>query len=95
MSPGRISPPTVSDGRGSRMVRKAGYMSTLLRVLDVIQRGYSKVHSAQSDFLIVPKCAAYPFEDFTKANELAEIGRTAALESIDDLLNTLKQYVTK
>ncbi len=85
----------LKKGRGSRMVRKAGYMSTLLRVLDVIQRGYSKVHSAQSDFLIVPKCAAYPFEDFTKANELAEIGRTAALESIDDLLNTLKQYVTK
>ena len=45
--------------------------------------------------MIVPKCAAYPFEDFTKADELAEIGRTAALESVEDLLNTLKQYVTQ
>ncbi len=82
------------DRRGL-LVRKVGYMSTLLRVLDIIQRGHSKTHIAQSDFVIVPKCAAYPFEDFTKADELAEIGRTAALEAIDDLINTLKQYVTR
>lgn len=81
--------------RSGGMIRKVGYMSTLLRVLDIIQRGHSKTHIAQSDFVIVPKCASYPFEDFTKANELAEIGRTAALESIDDLTNTLKQYVTR
>ena len=85
----------LKKGRGSLAVHKASYMSTLLRVLDVIQRAHSKRHIAESDFLIVPNCATYPFEDFTKANELAEIGRTAALESIDDLINTLKQYVTK
>ncbi|QEG25241.1 patatin-like phospholipase family protein [Mariniblastus fucicola] len=81
--------------RAGSLIRKVGYMSTLLRVLDIIQRGHSKTHIAQSDFVIVPKCAAYPFEDFTKANELAEIGRTAAQESADDLVNTLKQYLTK
>ena len=85
----------MKKGRSGLLVRKVGYASTLLRVLDIIQRGHSKTHIAQSDFVIVPKCAAYPFEDFTKANELAEIGRTAAKESIDDLLNTLRQYVTK
>ena len=77
------------------LTRRVGYMSTLLRVLDIIQRGHSKTHIAESDFVIVPKCAAYPFEDFTKANELSVIGRTAAEESIDDLVNTLKQYVTR
>ena len=82
------------DRRGS-LIRKVGYMSTVFRVLDIIQRGHSKTHIAQSDFVIVPKCAAYPFEDFTKANELAEIGRTAAKESADDLVNTLKQYLTR
>ena len=81
--------------RSGKLFRKVSYMNTLLRVLDIIQRGHSKTHIAQSDFVIVPKCAAYPFEDFTKANELAEIGRTAAKESVSDLLNTLKQYVTK
>ena len=34
-------------------------------------------HIAESDFVIVPKCAATHFEDFTKAEELAEIGRNA------------------
>ena len=82
------------DRKGS-LIRKVGYMSTVFRVLDIIQRGHSKTHIAQSDFVIVPKCAAYPFEDFTKANELAEIGRTAAKESADDLVNTLKQYLTR
>ena len=85
----------IKKGRGGNLIRKVGYASTLLRVLDIIQRGHSKTHIAQSDFVIVPKCAAYPFEDFTKADELAEIGRTAALESVEDLLNTLKQYVTQ
>lgn len=85
----------IKKSRGGSLIRKVGYASTLLRVLDIIQRGHSKTHIAQSDFVIVPKCAAYPFEDFTKANELAEIGRTAAMESVDDLLNTLKQYVTR
>ncbi len=81
--------------RSGKLFRKVGYMSTILRVLDIIQRGHSKTHIAQSDFVIVPKCAAYPFEDFTKANELAKIGREAAEESVDDLINTLKQYVTR
>ena len=80
--------------RSGSMVRKVSYMSTLFRVLEIIQRGHSKTHIAQSDFVIVPKCAAYPFEDFTKAQELAEIGRTAAEESVDDLVNTLKPYLT-
>ena len=85
----------VKKSRSGSLIRKVGYMSTLLRVLDIIQRGHSKTHIAQSDFVIVPKCAAYPFEDFTKAEELAEIGRTAAKESASDLVNTLKQYLTK
>ena len=81
--------------RTGLVTRRVGYMSTLLRVLDIIQRGHSKTHIAESDFVIVPKCAAYPFEDFTKADELSTIGRTAAEESISDLVNTLGQYVTK
>ena len=85
----------IKKNRSGGLIRKVGYMSTLLRVLDIIQRGHSKTHIAQSDFVIVPKCAAYPFEDFTKAEELAEIGRTAAKESADDLVNTLKQYLTR
>ena len=81
--------------RSGVLFRKVGYMSTLLRVLDIIQRGHSKTHIAESDFVIVPKCAEFPFEDFTRADELSVIGRTAAEESIADLLNTLKQYVTR
>jgi predicted acylesterase/phospholipase RssA len=81
--------------RSGLLTRKVTYMSTLLRVLDIIQRGHSKTHIAESDFVIVPKCAAYPFEDFTKADELAEIGRKAALEAADDLVKTLEQYLTR
>ena len=75
-------------------VRKVGYMSTLLRVLDIIQRGHSKTHIAESDFVVSPKCAEFPFEDFTRANELYTIGRDAADESIEDLTKTLDQFVT-
>jgi len=85
---------TMKKDRSGTLVRKVSYMSTLLRVLEIIQRGHSKTHIAQSDFVIVPKCASYPFEDFTKAEELAQIGRTAAEESVDDLVNTLKPYLT-
>ena len=81
--------------RNGSIVRKVSYMSTLLRVLDIIQRGHSKTHIAESDFVIVPKCASYPFEDFTKAEELAEIGRAAACESAEDLIGKLKPYLTK
>ncbi len=80
--------------RGGNPIRKVGYMSTLLRVLDIIQRGHSKTHIVESDFVIVPKCAEFPFEDFTRADELYTVGRTAAEESIADLTNTLAQYVT-
>ena len=84
----------MKKNRDGLLTRKIGYMSTLLRVLDIIQRGHSTTHIAESDFVIVPKCAAYPFEDFTKAEELAEIGRTAARESADDLIGKLKPYLT-
>ena len=43
------------------------------------------MHIVESDFVVVPKCAAFPFEDFTRANELYAIGRDATDESIDDL----------
>lgn len=85
----------IKKDRSGNPFRKVGYMSTLLRVLDIIQRGHSKTHIAESDFVIVPKCAEFPFEDFTRADELHVVGRKAAEECIDDLANTLAQYVTR
>ena len=81
------------DRRGNP-IRKVGYMNTLLRVLDIIQRGHSKTHIVESDFVVTPKCAEFPFEDFTRANELYAIGRDATDESIEDLTSTLAQFVT-
>ena len=81
--------------RIGNLIRKVGYMSTLLRVLDIIQRGHSKTHIVESDFVVTPKCAEFPFEDFTRADELYAVGREAAEESIEDLGNTLAQFVTE
>lgn len=66
-------------------MRRPGYISTLLRVTDVELKSLANLHGSQSDFLIAPNTADFPFDDFSKGPQLVEAGRRAAEESMPQL----------
>ena len=82
---GGNTPQTTTKG-----MRRPNYFATLLRVTDVEQKNLSSLHSAQSDVLIAPDTADYPFDDFTQAAGLIDAGRLAAelaLPRLKEVLN--------
>jgi predicted acylesterase/phospholipase RssA/CRP-like cAMP-binding protein len=85
---------TINTASTQSKKQNVGYVSTLMRVLEIIQRGHSKTHLSESDFVIAPDTSAFPFEDFTKANELAEVGKAAAETALPDFLESLEPYLT-
>lgn len=80
--------------RGRRSRQSAGYVSTLMRVLEIIQRGHSEVHLSESDFVIAPDTSQFPFEDFTKGRQLADVGKQAAENALPEFLESLEPYRT-
>ncbi|MCG8435908.1 MAG: hypothetical protein MJA83_17940, partial [Gammaproteobacteria bacterium] len=60
-----------------------------LRVTDVEQKNLSTLHGAQSDVLIAPDTAAFPFDDFSQAAALIDVGREAAEQALPQLKESL------
>jgi predicted acylesterase/phospholipase RssA/CRP-like cAMP-binding protein len=68
-------------------MQPASLMETVLRVTDVQAYGLTSLRTDAVDLMIRPDTTQFEFADFTRADELAEVGRAAALE----VLPTLKQ----
>lgn len=68
-------------------MQRASLMETVLRVTDVQAHALTNLRAETVDLMIRPDTTPFEFADFTRADELAEVGRAAALEA----LPTLKQ----
>ncbi|PTN12956.1 patatin-like phospholipase family protein [Nitrosomonas aestuarii] len=78
--------------RASEM-KHVGYFSTLNRVLEVSSYELAKMHMSESDFLITPDTSAYPFADFTRGEQLFEIGYNAAQKAMPELKQSYERFV--
>jgi NTE family protein len=76
-------------------MKSVGYFSTLNRVLNVSARELAKLHMSESDFLIAPDTSTYSFEDFTRGNELFEIGYNATQEVMPELKQSYENFIEK
>jgi len=74
-------------------MRQVGYFSTLNRVLEVSTQELAKMHMSESDFLITPDTSLYPFADFTRGEQLFEVGYTAAQQIMPELKQRYEQFV--
>lgn len=75
-------------------MRKPGVWETLVRVLDVQQKGLARLGSDDCDLLIAPDTSAFPFDDFTRGEELRQIGfaeAEAAIPRLKQALGDLRQ----
>lgn len=74
-------------------MKHVGYFSTLNRVLEVSSHELAKMHMSDSDFLITPDTSAYPFADFTRGDQLFEIGYNAAQQVMPELKQRYENFV--
>lgn len=75
----------------TKQMRRPGYLSTLLRVTDVELINLARLHGAQCDFLIAPHTEEFPFDDFSQAAGLVEVGRQAAEAELPRLKESLSR----
>jgi predicted acylesterase/phospholipase RssA len=73
-------------------MHRPSYIATLLRVADVQQKNLATLQGAQSDFLIAPDTARFPFDDFTQGPALLDAGRRAAEEALPRLKQALAEH---
>ncbi len=76
-------------------MKSVGYLSTLSRVLDVSARELAKLHMSESDFLITPDTSSCPFEDFTRGEQLFEIGYNATQAVMPELKRSYEDFVER
>jgi predicted acylesterase/phospholipase RssA/CRP-like cAMP-binding protein len=76
-------------------MRHVGYFATLNRVLEVSSHELAKLHMSESDFLITPDTSAYPFADFTRGEQLFEIGYNAAQKVMPELKQRYEDFVER
>lgn len=74
-------------------MKPVSYLSTLNRVLDVSARELAKLHMSESDFLITPDTSSCPFEDFTRGEQLFEIGYNATQAVMPELKQSYEDFV--
>lgn len=58
-------------------LKSAGYLSTLLRTMDIGRRHASELHRDESDLIIFPKTSEFRMEDFHAVEGLVDVGREA------------------
>jgi predicted acylesterase/phospholipase RssA len=78
----------------TQRMRKPGIWETLVRVLDVQQKGLARLGSDDCDLLIAPDTSVFPFDDFTRGEELRAAGRAeaqAVLPRLKQALADLRQ----
>lgn len=69
-----------AKGSRGRRARRAGLIETLLRVNDVQSRAMLAMRADAIDLTIAPDCSRFDFADFTRADELGDLGDVAAQE---------------
>lgn len=91
----KLHPAFGKNNAGTRAsdMRHVGYFSTLNRVLEVSSHELAKMHMSESDFLIMPDTSAYPFADFTRGEQLFEIGYNAAQKVMPELKQRYEDFV--
>jgi predicted acylesterase/phospholipase RssA/CRP-like cAMP-binding protein len=76
-------------------MKRVGYFATLNRVLDVSHRGLAMQHASECDFLIHPDTSHCPFEDFTRGEQLFNIGYEATLKAIPELKQRYHEFISQ
>ncbi len=76
-------------------MKPVGYLSTLSRVLDVSAQELAKLHMSESNFLITPDTSSCPFEDFSRGEQLFEIGYNAAQAVMPELKQSYEDFVER
>lgn len=76
-------------------MKPVGYLSTLNRVLDVSARELAKLHMSESNFLIAPDTSSCPFEDFSRGEQLFEIGYNATQAVMPELKQSYENFVER
>lgn len=71
-------------------MQQASLMETVLRVTDVQAHALTNLRAETVDLMIRPDTTPFEFADFTRADELAEVGRSAALEALPMLKQALE-----
>lgn len=74
-------------------MKRVGYFSTLNRVLEVSSHELAKLHMSESDFLLTPDTSAFPFADFTRGEQLFDIGYDAAQQVMPELKQRYEGFV--
>ena len=74
-------------------MKRVGYFSTLSRILQVSAHELAKMHMTESDFLITPDTSTYPFVDFTRGEQLFEVGYNAAQQAMPELKQSFEHFV--
>ena len=74
-------------------MKQVGVMSALFRVLEVAQNSLEKRYEEESDFVILPDTSAFAFEDFSKAEQLCEIGYDEAMKVMPELKASYNDFI--
>lgn len=72
-------------------MKRPGITETLLRVLEVQQRGLGWVQSMAVDFAVQPDISVFDFDDFTRGGEMADAGQAATEARIPRLKQILAE----
>lgn len=75
-------------GMATAKMKRAGWMETVFRVFETQGHELNAIRAKSVDLLIEPDTARFSFADFTRAEELADVGEAAA-EAVIPHLKTL------
>lgn len=70
-------------------MRRPGLVETAIRLTEVQQRGLASIHAADADYVLAPDTSAFPFDNFTRARELVDVGRAAAEKAVPEIRQRL------
>ncbi len=76
-----------------KKIKQVGYLSTLNRILEVSTHELAKMHMSESDFLIAPDTSSFPFADFTRGEQLFEVGYAAAQQIMPQLKRHYEDFI--
>ncbi|MCA9140863.1 MAG: patatin-like phospholipase family protein, partial [Planctomycetales bacterium] len=68
-----------------------GYLSTLLRTMDISRRHSSALHREESDLIIIPQTSRFRIEDFHAVDPLIEAGRHAGEKAVENVKRVIDQ----
>jgi predicted acylesterase/phospholipase RssA len=72
-------------------MKAAGWMETVLRVFETQGHELTAMRARSVDLMIEPEAARFPFTDFTRADELADVGEAAAEAALPHLKTLLAE----